>query len=173
MKVSIHCFILDECAGGNPRVEAPQKLVNQGGLMALRAVFIDIGGTLGDRDPKTGRFTVYPSSAQLLRSFRDELGLRIGVITTLGTVTNVQARELLEEAGLAQYVDKAGLVSEHDTGGIAKPDPRIYVHAAGRFHLAPEDCLFLGENLLEVVGALSAGMKAVLKPSPPGREMGA
>jgi FMN phosphatase YigB (HAD superfamily) len=140
--------------------------------MALRAVFVDIGGTLGDRDLDTGKFTVYPSSALLLRSFRDGLGLRIGVITTLDILTNAQALELLKEAGLGQYVDEAGLVSEHDTGGIAKPDPRIYVHAAGRFGLAPEDCLFLGENLLEVVGALSAGMKAVLKPSPPGREMG-
>jgi FMN phosphatase YigB (HAD superfamily) len=139
----------------------------------LKAAFVDIGGTLGDRDRTTGRFVVYPSSAGMLRSLRDVLGLRIGVITTLGALSNLQAQELLDEAGLGQYIDSTGLVSEHDTDGVAKPDPRIYVHAAGRFGLQPEDCLFLGENLLEVVGALTAGMKTVLKPSPPGREMGA
>jgi len=141
--------------------------------MPLKAVFVDIGGTLGDRDPATGKLAAYPSSAGMLRSFRDVLGLRIGVITTLGPLSNAQALELLNQAGLGQYIDAAGLISEHDTGGIAKPDPRIYLHAAGVFHLQPENCLFLGENLVEVAGALTAGMKAVLKPSPPGRDLGA
>jgi len=62
--------------------------------MALRAVFIDIGGTLGDRDSDTGKFTVYQSRARLLRSFRDELGLRIGVITAFGALTNAQAQAI-------------------------------------------------------------------------------
>lgn len=141
--------------------------------MPLKAVFVDIGGTLGERDPATGRLVPYPSSADMLRSFRDVLRLRVGVITTLGPLSNAQALQLLEQADLRQYIDADALVSEHDTQGIAKPDPRIYVHAASRFHLQPEDCLFLGENLLEVVGALTAGMKAVLKPCPPGRETGA
>ncbi len=139
--------------------------------MSLKAVFVDIGGTLGDRDRATGRLVAYPSSAGMLRSFRDVLRLRIGVITTLGDLSNAQGLELLREAELAQYIDAAGLVSEHDTHGIAKPDPRIYLHAADRFGLRPEDCLFLGENLIEVTGALTAGMKAVLKPCPPGREL--
>lgn len=140
---------------------------------SLKAVFVDIGGTLGDRDPATGRLVAYPSSAGMLHSLRDVLGLRVGVITTLGGLSNAQALDLLKQAELSQYIDAAGLVSEHDTGGIAKPDPRIYVHAASRFGLQPADCLFLGENLLEVVGALTAGMRAVLKPCPPGREVGA
>jgi hypothetical protein len=33
------------------------------------------------------------------------------------------------------------------------------------------DCLFVGEKLIEVLGALAASMKAVLKPCPPGREV--
>jgi FMN phosphatase YigB (HAD superfamily) len=32
-------------------------------------------------------------------------------------------------------------------------------------------CLYVGENLVEVIGAIAAGMKAVLKPCPPGREL--
>lgn len=141
--------------------------------MPLKAVFVDIGGTLGERDPGTGHLVAYPSSAGMLRSFRDVLKLRVGVISTLGALTNAQAQELLEQAGLGQYVDPAGLVSEHDTGGVAKPDPKIYALAAKRFGVRPEDCLFLGENLIEIVGALAAGMRAVHKPCPPGREMGA
>jgi FMN phosphatase YigB (HAD superfamily) len=139
--------------------------------VSLKAVFVDIGGTLGERDPGTGRLVAYPSSAGMLRSLRDVLGLRIGVISTLGPLSNAQGLELLEQVDLAQYIDPHGLVSEHDTDGIAKPDPKIYLHAADRFGVRPEDCLFLGENLMEVVGALTAGMKAVLKPCPPGREL--
>jgi FMN phosphatase YigB (HAD superfamily) len=139
--------------------------------MGLQAVFLDIGGTLGERDATTGTFVAYPSSAALLRSLRDVMRLRIGIITTLGPLSNPQGIEILQNASLLQFIDGSGFVSEHDNDGIAKPDPSIYRHAAARFGLQPEDCLFLGENLLEIIGALTAGMKAVLKPSPPGREL--
>jgi hypothetical protein len=32
-------------------------------------------------------------------------------------------------------------------------------------------CLYVGENLIEVIGALAAGLQAVLKPCPPGRDL--
>lgn len=32
-------------------------------------------------------------------------------------------------------------------------------------------CLFVGENLIEVIGAIAAGMKAILGPCPPGRDL--
>jgi FMN phosphatase YigB (HAD superfamily) len=87
-------------------------------------VFFDIGGTLGDRNA-AGKFVAFASSAGLLQSMR-QIGLRIGIITTLGTqLTNAQALEMLKQAGLDQFLDPDGFVSDHDAGS-AKPNPEIY-----------------------------------------------
>lgn len=133
-------------------------------------VFFDIGGTLGDRDAATGGFSAFPSSRRLLADLR-HLGLRIGVITTLGSLTNDDARALLESAGLAPFLDMDALVSEHDVNETAKPAAAIYEFAAEKAGVPIERCLYVGESLIEVIGARVAGMQALLKPCPPGREL--
>jgi FMN phosphatase YigB (HAD superfamily) len=137
----------------------------------VECVFFDIGGTLGERDGGTGTLTVFPSTFGLLTSVRDVLRLRIGIITTLGSLSNSQGHDLLVQAGLGGFLDADGFVSEHDVGGVAKPDPVIYRFASHKVGVPIGRCLFVGENLVEVLGALSAGMQAVLKPCPPGREL--
>ena len=132
-------------------------------------VFFDIGGTLGERNA-SGKLVPFPSSAGMLKAMRNQLGLRVGVITTLGSLTNAEGRALLQEAGLDEFLDPQGFFSEHDAG-VAKPDVRIYSFAAERVGVPIGRCLFVGENLIEVIGATVAGMKALLKPSPPGREL--
>jgi HAD superfamily hydrolase (TIGR01509 family) len=77
---------------------------------------------------------------------------------------------MLTQAGLSQFLDPHGFVSDHDAG-VAKPNPEIYRFAAQQAHVEISRCLFVGENLVEVIGALAAGMKALLKPCPPGREL--
>ena len=47
---------------------------------------------------------------------------------------------------------------------------RIYSYAAEKLGVDAAECLFVGENLIEVLGAQSAGFRAELKPCPPGRE---
>jgi FMN phosphatase YigB (HAD superfamily) len=137
----------------------------------IDVVFFDIGGTLGERHPTTGLFKSFPSSAGLLKAMREVVGLRIGAITTLGPgLTNTEGLALLQGAGLAQFLDPQGFVSDHDAG-VAKPHVAIYQVAAQRVGVPIGRCLYVGENLSEVLGALVAGMKAVLKPSPPGREV--
>jgi putative hydrolase of the HAD superfamily len=133
-------------------------------------VFFDIGGTLGERD-SSGKFTPFPSSAGLLRGMREAVGLRVGIITTLGgQLTDAGALKLLEAAGLKQFLDPDGFVSDNGAGA-AKPDPAVYLFAAEQAGVPVGRCLYVGESLVEVIGALAAGMKAVLKPSPPGREL--
>ena len=133
-------------------------------------VFFDIGGTLGERNATTNVFTPFPSSAGLLDSLRHQLGLGIGIITTLGSLTNAQGLALLQTAGLASFLSPNAFVSDHDAGA-AKPDVKIYKFAAQKVDVPIHHCLFVGENLIEVIGALTAGMRAVLKPCPPGREL--
>jgi FMN phosphatase YigB (HAD superfamily) len=139
--------------------------------MAVEFLFFDIGGTLGERNPTTGQLIPFPSTVKLLTAIRDEVGLRQGIITTLGPLTNPQGRNLLVQAGLDGFFDPAGFVSEHDVNGRGKPDPAIYRFAAHAVNVPIDRCLYVGENLIEVIGALAAGMQAVLKPSPPGRDL--
>ena len=132
-------------------------------------VFFDIGGTLGRRDD-AGNIVPFPSSKRLLENVREVIGLRVGIITTLGELTNAEAQALLDKAGLLKFIEQGGFVSEHDAGR-AKPDPAIYTFAAKKVGVSVERCLFIGENLLEVIGARAAGMQSILKPCPPGREL--
>jgi len=132
-------------------------------------VFFDIGGTLGERNA-TGDLVPFPSSIGLLQAMRG-LGFRIGIITTLGPqLTNADGLALLKKAGLNQFVDPLGFISDHDVG-VAKPDPSIYRFAAQKVGVSLSRCLFVGENLIEVIGATAVGMKAILKPCPPGRDL--
>ena len=139
--------------------------------MAITCVFFDIGGTLGERDRTSGQLQLFPSSRPLLTTLRDTLGLRIGIMTTLGPLSNTQGHDLLAQAGVAAFLDSQGFVSKHDVHDVGKPRPAIYELAAQRMGVPVESCLYVGENLIEVIGALAAGMQAVLKPCPPGREL--
>jgi FMN phosphatase YigB (HAD superfamily) len=56
-------------------------------------------------------------------------------------------------------------------GEVAKPHLAIYEFAAHKVGGPIENCLYVGENLIEIMGALAAGMQAVLKPCPPGRDL--
>lgn len=45
--------------------------------------------------------------------------------------------------------------------GYLKPDPRIYEIACERLGVAPGDCLYIGDRPEEVIGARTAGMRAI------------
>jgi FMN phosphatase YigB (HAD superfamily) len=138
----------------------------------LKSCFSISGGTLIDRDPLTGKLTPFPSSSKLLHMVRDVIGARVGIITTLGpSMTNEQGRDLLQQFGLAEFIETQAFISEHDANESSKPNSEIYKVAAQRVGVSIEHCLYVGENLIEVIGALRAGMQSILKPYPPGRDL--
>lgn len=53
------------------------------------------------------------------------------------------------------------LVSSDDVGHIGKPDPAIYLHAAQKLAVRPEDCLVFEDAQNGVVSAKKAGMSCV------------
>src|SRR5581483_3104621 len=101
----------------------------------LAAIFFDIGNTLGAVDA-AGQFQPFePGSRALLSAVRGVLGLRVGVITNLpATMTRGDAQALLEAAGLSQFLDPDGLVTNHEAGAH-KPAAAIYRFAADRLGL--------------------------------------
>jgi hemerythrin-like domain-containing protein len=146
----------------------------------VQVVFFDVRDTLGEVD-RPGHLVPYrPSTEKLLSSMRDEVGLRIGLISNLPKEVDAAAgRRMIQEAVLSQsngtkvtigdFIDPDGIVINHDAG-VDKPNPEIYRFAARQMGVEPAQCMFVGENLIEVLAAKAAGMQGELKPCPPGRE---
>jgi putative hydrolase of the HAD superfamily len=83
-------------------------------------------------------------------------GLELGVVSN--GRTSAQQRKL-EVLGVLQRLDVV-LISE--AFGIEKPDARIFLAAAEQLGVAPEQCMFVGDNPLKDVQAAAAlGMLAV------------
>jgi len=94
------------------------------------------------------------------------LSLRLGIISNVDTPwTQKELAKLLEEAGL-QGVFEPELIIASTDAGAEKPGKRIYIYAAERAKVAVSACVFVGENLAEVIGAQVAGMHGQLKPVP-------
>jgi HAD superfamily hydrolase (TIGR01509 family) len=86
----------------------------------------------------------------------------------LGVVSNSEGRvaQALEAAELRQYFD---VVIDSGLIGIEKPDPRIFHAALEALGVGAEEALYVGDLYdVDVVGARSAGIEAVLLGSLPG-----
>ena len=136
----------------------------------IRAVFLDIRDTLGFVDSPGHLITFKPSTEHLLQTIKEQLGVRIGLITNLpDNVPDTKGFEMIENAGIFKYVDRNDVITNHQSG-LEKPHPGIYEFAAKKLGLAVDECMFIGENLLEVIGAQVAGMNGAVKPFPPRRD---
>ena len=132
----------------------------------LKAVFFDIGNTLGTVSAGSDGFKLTPfdTSAALLRCFRDTLGLKLGTITNIPPeMTDATVRRLLATAGLLTFLDDGAIVTSRDADAN-KPDVKIYLYAAQRVDLPVGQCLYIGDDPEEVIGAHKAGMVGLLKP---------
>jgi len=78
-------------------------------------------------------------------------------------VSNATSRLESDLAELGIVVD--GVVNTSRIGW-AKPDPRVYAHAAGVAGVAPERCLFVDDTEKNAVAAREAGMTGLYYRSP-------
>ncbi|HET6942480.1 MAG TPA: HAD family hydrolase [Sphingomicrobium sp.] len=147
----------------------------------IKVVFFDARDTLGEVDQPGHLVPFRPSTEKLLEAIK-ALGLRMGVITNLpADVTADQGKEMVLTAELSQdpvssevrtignFIPRENIITNHEAGAD-KPDPKIYHYAAKQLDVKPHECLFVGENLIENLGAALAGMEQQMKPCPPGRE---
>lgn len=130
--------------------------------------FFDVRNTLGVVD-RTGHLIRFrPSADELLRSLKALPGVRLAVITNVPP--GVDAKAMLAGAGLDGYFEK--IVSTQDpeilAAKAAKPQRAMYELAARAMGVELSDCTYVSENLLEVLGAIGAGMHGVVKKFPPG-----
>lgn len=98
---------------------------------------------------------VRPETPDLLR------GLKTAGYT-LGVISNSDGRvaQLLEEAGLAPYLD---VIVDSGVVGVEKPDPRIFELALKQVGVSAEEALFTGDIYsVDVLGAQAAELRGIL-----------
>jgi putative hydrolase of the HAD superfamily len=96
-----------------------------------------------------------PEAEPLLHGLKAR-GLTLGVISN----SNGSVRGILEELGLARYLD---LILDSTVVGVEKPNPRIFRMALEAARLAPAQAVYIGDLYsVDVLGARSAGLRAIL-----------
>jgi len=99
------------------------------------------------------------NGAQELLEYAKKLGLKVVVVSNTSFSARAVAK-VLENAGLAQYVDY--VVSSSDTE-VAKPNPRIFYTALRAVGVEPGEAVHLGDSCLkDAIGAYIVGMKPIL-----------
>lgn len=97
-----------------------------------------------------------PGILAVLKSLRAK-GIRTGLGSNM--TSEVQYRKC-DKIGVGPYLDYF-ITSEH--AGYEKPDSRFFFYCAETAGVAPEECLFIGDNYpFDVQGSSSAGMHGVL-----------
>lgn len=78
-----------------------------------------------------------------------------------GVVTNKSARFTEPLTRSISLFDTAGTVVSGDTTPHSKPHPAPLLEAAARLNLAPEQCIYVGDDERDIVAGLAAGMGTV------------
>lgn len=103
------------------------------------------------------RFRAVPGAAEAVRELRGRHGPRLAVVSNWDFLLP----ERLEEAGLSGLFDA---VVSSASCGVEKPDPRIFRCALERVSAAPKRSLHVGDQEVDRIGALEAGM--LFAPAP-------
>ena len=130
----------------------------------VKAVFFDIGNTLGKVNLASKTLSPFPEMVELLRTVRQVFGVYTGVITDIPEdweTADVEA--LLRGAGVIELLSTGGVLTSKDAGVEKKDGPSIFFAAALRGGVKPEECLFIDDSEVNVQNACAAGMAALQK----------
>lgn len=102
---------------------------------------------------------VYYTARNTIELYEDVLPAleAIGTLAVVGSISNGNAD--LQAIGLAHHFTISLSAQAH---GSAKPDPAIFLAACDALKVAPQDAVYVGDDiLLDVQGAQRAGLRAV------------
>jgi HAD superfamily hydrolase (TIGR01549 family) len=100
-------------------------------------------------------FLIYDDVIETLVEFKAR-GLLLGLITN----ANLEMLKLYHELGLDQHLD---FVATSEEAAAEKPDPAIFQLALDKAGVSAGEALHVGDQYeMDVVGAIGAGMRAVL-----------
>ena len=110
-------------------------------------------------DPQVLRDNQWPHTIELLRVARETF-----CRTALATMSyRKEALHVLESLNLEQYLDE---VLTREDVEQPKPDPEIYLLAASRLNVQPQDCLVLEDSPNGVRAGVAAGMNVIAVATP-------
>lgn len=104
-----------------------------------------------------GRTGVFPEMLKLLEAFRIQ---RLPMAVASGSSLRV-IQEVLKETGI---LGKFSLLASADQVPRGKPEPDLFLFAARKLGVNPENCLVFEDSLYGVKAALAAGMTVVATP---------
>lgn len=98
------------------------------------------------------------NGAKALLSYLKDNGYRVA----LATATGIERTEkYLKQQGLYEFFDEIVCASMVEHG---KPEPDIYIYAAEKIGLKPQECIALEDSQNGIKSASSAGCKTVMVP---------
>ncbi len=104
-------------------------------------------------------FGVFSAERQRVNFFDDALQALQFLSTRFPVVALSNGNADIERVGIGHYFRAAISAREF---GVGKPDPRIFLAAAGAVEVQPGEVLHVGDDAtLDALGALNAGMQAV------------
>ena len=106
--------------------------------------------------------SIYREHAELMPSCMDFLRAARSSGTKLAVVSSSPKdwiRTIVDRFQIEHYFSR--LVSADDVGGIGKPDPAVYLHAAAELSETPSDCVAIEDSENGVLSAVRAGMQCV------------
>lgn len=95
---------------------------------------------------------VLPGAKKTLEMLRER-----GILTAVGSASR-NAPEILERIGLVPLLDKISCGLDITK---SKPDPEVFLVAAKKLNLAPEDCLVVEDSAAGIQAARTGGMKTL------------
>lgn len=99
--------------------------------------------------------TLFPGMAQLIDAL-EQRGLPWGI------VTNKPHRFTLPLMQALGYAERAACLVSGDTCAHAKPHPEPMLHAAEIIGVAPQQCLYLGDDKRDMEAGRAAGMSSLI-----------
>lgn len=99
--------------------------------------------------------TLFNGMAELIAAI-ERLGLPWGI------VTNKPHRFTVPLMKALGYAERAACLVSGDTCAHAKPHPMPMLHAAQTIHVAPEHCLYLGDDKRDMEAANAANMRGII-----------
>lgn len=101
------------------------------------------------------RTTLFAGIAELIAAI-EKRGLPWGIVTNKPHRFTVP---LMQALG---YANRAGCMVSGDTCAQAKPHPMPMLHAAKQLNVAPEHCLYLGDDKRDMEAANAANMRGII-----------
>jgi N-acetyl-D-muramate 6-phosphate phosphatase len=99
--------------------------------------------------------TLFAGMAELITTL-EQRGLPWGI------VTNKPHRFTLPLIQALGYAERAACLVSGDTCALAKPHPEPLLHAARITGVAPQNCLYIGDDKRDIEAGRAAGMKSLI-----------